>query len=96
MELIRGPIPTKMDKSVPQQVEHIPSIVGKGFLEEQKITLVFSPNARLACLEVPLRGKGRRKRANREIFCLILSRSRILRGRRRASKELEETAKRTA
>jgi hypothetical protein len=44
-------IPTKMDKKTLQNVQHIPSIIGNDFLEDQKFTLTFNPSTKLAYLE---------------------------------------------
>ena len=43
-------IPTKIDTPTLEAVQHIPSLIGNDFLEDQKFTLVFDPNAKLAFL----------------------------------------------
>lgn len=44
-------IPTKIDKQTLQDVQHIPSLIGNDFLEDQKFTLNFDPSNKLAYLE---------------------------------------------
>ena len=44
-------IPTKIDKKTLRDMQHIPSLIGNDFLEDQGFTLVFNPNKKLAYLE---------------------------------------------
>lgn len=44
-------IPTKLDKKTMDEVKAIPSIIGTGFLEDQKLALYFNPSARVAYVE---------------------------------------------
>ena len=44
-------IPTKIDKKTMDEVKAIPSIIGNGFLEDQKLALCFNPSARVVYAE---------------------------------------------
>jgi hypothetical protein len=44
-------IPTKIDKKTLRDVQHIPSLIGNDFLEDQGFTLVFNPSNKSAYLE---------------------------------------------
>jgi len=44
-------IPTKTDKKTMDEVKAIPSIIGNGFLEDQKLALYFNPSARVVYAE---------------------------------------------
>lgn len=44
-------VPTKINPQTLKAVQHIPSLIGNDFLEDQKFTLVFNPSSNLAYLE---------------------------------------------
>jgi len=44
-------IPTKIDKKTMDEVKAIPSIIGTGFLEDQKVALYFNPSTQIVYLE---------------------------------------------
>jgi len=44
-------IPTKIDKKTLRDVQHIPSLIGNDFLEDQGFTLIFNPSNKSAYLE---------------------------------------------
>jgi len=44
-------IPTKIDKKTMDEVKAIPSIIGTGFLEDQKLALYFNPSAQTVYIE---------------------------------------------
>jgi hypothetical protein len=44
-------VPTKMDKKTLRDIQHIPSLIGNDFLEDQGLALIFNPSAKIAYLE---------------------------------------------
>jgi hypothetical protein len=44
-------IPTKFDKKTMDEVKAIPSIIGTGFLEDQKLALYFNPSTQVVYVE---------------------------------------------
>lgn len=51
LPLMGSLIPTKIDEKILDEIKNIPSILGNDFLEEQKLSLFFSPSAKVAYLE---------------------------------------------
>jgi hypothetical protein len=51
LQTIGSLIPTKTDRNTMNEIKAIPSIIGTGFLEDQKLALYFNPSTRVVYLE---------------------------------------------